>query len=318
MSTLELRPFIPEQVVSGRKGNSYPLQVEQGDKTYILSYYCAVSNQTNRIVGKRKHTITIPSEIPWDEDTLEVLGLLQGEMSKTVRNNLTFANSDLSIMKKVIVWFERSNLVQANEWNWYIKYNHPPLNGAAYYALEDDSAPVWIWYCNLNPEMSYPKRLSFIKNAPQKKPNTLGTLLIEKQAKIFDQVINKLLQDVLQSMPSREPKEIAAYLRGIIAAEGCVNYDTHGHKRVFVTATKDEKRELFRTCFHRLGIPTKDCKPIKDIIISQRENILKLDELGLMTLHPEKHARFKEMIASYTETWHEQRGLNNDERVLTI
>lgn len=59
-------------------------------------------------------------------------------------------------------------------------------------------------------------------------------------------------------------------------------------------------------------------KPIKDIIISQRENILKLDELGLMTLHPEKYSRFKEMVASYTETWHARRGLNNDERVLTI
>jgi response regulator RpfG family c-di-GMP phosphodiesterase len=106
------------------------------------------------------------------------------------------------------------------------------------------------------------------------------------------------------TMPNRSREEIIAFMRGIIAAEACINYRlSSGHRRVFITATNDDERAIFSRCLNKLGVETTVCKPIKDIVISRIENIYRLHELDLMSLNQEKHKVFLEMIKSYRGRW---------------
>jgi hypothetical protein len=113
-----------------------------------------------------------------------------------------------------------------------------------------------------------------------------------------------------ESMPQRISEEIIPYMRGIIAAESCVNYSLRGsQRRVLITGVKKEERDIFRLSLEQLGIFAWDSVPVRCIIISGRKNLLKLKELDLMSGHPDKLAKFNQMIANYTEWWHERRNM---------
>ena len=125
METVDLRLFIPAEICSGRSGNVYTLTVLDLDNCYRVMYSRPSSNQTGRIVGQRTHQHTLPKALTLDKLTFEVLGLLQGEMSKTVRSALTFANSEPVLINLVLEWFVRESLASPSDWSWYIKLNLP-------------------------------------------------------------------------------------------------------------------------------------------------------------------------------------------------
>ena len=69
-------------------------------------------------------------------------------------------------------------------------------------------------------------------------------------------------------------------------------------KPVEVTLSPVDNQRLATLC----GAFDENLRQIEialDIVISRRENIMKLHELSLMTLSPEKKTRFEEMLKSY-------------------
>ncbi len=301
MQTIDMKQFIPDRFNSGILGTTYPAEIEEEASSYRVRYWRNVSNHTKRIVGKRKLEDTLPKTLKLDNRTFEVLGLLQGEMSKTNRGPITFCNSRPELMNLVLLWFAEEMGIPVERWHWYIKLNLPePKNQELKTLLKEELVEHWMRQSPIGFEMGFPTKLSFIKNSKNRIAKNNGTLIIERRAPIFVQTLQKLVKDTTFSMPERSREEIIAYMRGIIAAEACINYRISSyHRRVFITATDDEERAIFTRCLNKLGIETKDCKPIKDIVISQRENIMRLHDLDLMSLNEEKHERFLEMMDSY-------------------
>ncbi len=295
--------FIPSEIKSGRRGNMYVSHVHDEPDQYVVEYCRPVSNHTGPNVGVRWHRGTLPKYLHLDAQSFEAIGLLQGEMSKTARGTLTFANCEPVLVNRILWWFNKHFGVSTSDWWWYTRLNiQKPLDEIACLYYEQRLVSFWITKTPLCIEDARPCVVSFTKNSSHTELEDFGTVMIERGNQIFIQTVQKLVNDITHSMPNRSVEQIVPYLQGIIAAEGCVNFEiAHGHRRVFITATNEEERAIFHQCLHKLGIQTQDCKPIKDIIISRRENLLKLDALGLMKLHPAKHERFKQMIASYEE-----------------
>ncbi|MBR9692737.1 hypothetical protein GOV07_02275 [Candidatus Woesearchaeota archaeon] len=307
MTTTNMKQFIPDRFNSGILGNTYPAEIEEEHDCYRVRYWRDVSNQTKKIVGKRKLEDTIPKNVNLDKRAYEALGLLQGEMSKTNRGPITFCNSRPELINLVLVWFLEEMKIPLDNWHWYIKLNiQEPQNPDLKKVLTEELTEFWMRKSPIHYELRFPKTLSFIKNTQNEAPKNNGTLIIERRAPIFVQTLQKFVKDMTFSMPERSREEIIAYLRGIIAAEACVNYKlSSGHRRVFITATNEDERAIFTRCLNKLGVETKDCKPIKDIVISRIENIHRLHELDLMSLNEEKHERFLQMLSSYRGRWPE-------------
>jgi hypothetical protein len=304
METIDMKQFIPDRFNSGILGNSYPAEIFDEKNHYCVRYWRDVSNQTKRIVGKRKLEDRIPKEIALSRSTFEVLGLLQGEMSKTSRGPITFCNCRPEVINHVLRWFSEEFKLRLSNWHWYIKLNIQEPHEELKEVLTQNLIEYWMSNVGLSYHMRFPKTVSFIKNTKNQITKNDGTLIIERRAPIFVQTLQKFVNDMTFTMPNRSREEIIAFMRGIIAAEACINYRlSSGHRRVFITATNDDERAIFSRCLNKLGVETTVCKPIKDIVISRIENIYRLHELDLMSLNQEKHKVFLEMIKSYRGRW---------------
>jgi hypothetical protein len=301
---IDMRQFIPVEIDSVKRTCQYITDIEEEDGKYRISYVTPIGNATGSNLGKKTRDWTTNTSITLNNRTLTVLGLLQGEMSKTDRRQLTFCNSEPGIMSAVLSWFETDIGVTQQEWYWYIKVNLQEPAADIKQQIESEVIAFWEQKCSINKNRGLRKMVSYISGTANTKLRNNGTLIIEKTGPLFTKMMHIMVKKITHSMPTRPVEQIIPYMQGIIAAEGCVNYRLEsGHRRVFITACNDEEREIFSTCLHKLGIETKDCKPIKDIVISGRKNILLLQQLGLMTLHPEKNAKFEEMCSTYIGRW---------------
>ncbi|MFH1400004.1 MAG: hypothetical protein ABIH41_00650 [Nanoarchaeota archaeon] len=298
--TLDLRQFIPNPIVSGMKGNTYRTNIQSINRTYSVTYLTNVSNWAGSNVGKRRRIGSVPKEIQLNSETFEVLGLLQGEMSKTQRGPITFCNCQPTIMEQVLNWFDEEFKIASKEWHWYIKLNIPKQKDELNQVLKEELIDYWMTNTSVVYEKRFPTTLSFVNQTQNQIPKNNGTLIIERRDPVFVQTLQKLVNEVTFSMPHRSIVEIKSYMRGIIAAESCINFrpECH-HRRVFITAVDDQERNIFMRCLDKLDIEYNDCKPLKDIVISRRRNIQRLHDLDLMSLNPEKHEKFLRMINSY-------------------
>jgi uncharacterized protein YerC len=100
-------------------------------------------------------------------------------------------------------------------------------------------------------------------------------------------------------IPNLENEEIRGFLKGILAGESCVElYKYKKIYRVDISAVKKEERALYQECLTVLGIHSK-LYGDKQIMISKRENNIKLLRQKLMCLSPKKYNKFLNMIRLY-------------------
>lgn len=304
MNVLDTRTVIPSMIRSTKKNDGvfrkYPVTLQEEDAFYAVTYSVPVHNHTGNTGKTRNFTYTLPKQIFLTEEAFEVFGILQGEMSKTHRGPLTICNSEPSMMKKVLRWFEGCASFPVSSWKWYIRMNIPPVSKDCGDQLTSELVEFWMNQCNISYQQRYPKTITYTPKSRNLVATNEGSLIIETRGTIFVQFVQSLIYHISQSIGNYDRDLISAYMRGIIAAEGCINYKLQtGHRRVFISASKQKERDIFIACLEKLGIESYDCKAISDIVISRKKNLLRMHELGLVSLHPDKHDRFLEMLNSY-------------------
>jgi hypothetical protein len=304
-SKIDLKDFIPEKIQSGKLGNKYDLHIKELEDKYFLYYFTNVSNWKGPNVGKRRYSSTITKKVSRNSNLFGVLGLLQGEMSKTFRGGITFANSESVLIQKVMDWFDKEQIMENNIWRGYIKVNiNNPKDSVYKKQIEEKVINYWLKETNIDSNKRYPTTVSYIKNTKHKvmKKDDFGTLIIEKKSNIIAQVIRNFVRKITHEIIlDCDFDEILHYIKGIVAAESTVelNYDYLKY-RVFITAVEKSERDIYQKCLEKLGISSKQYKNYKDLVISRRKNNFKLNELGLMNLNPTKYKKFKKLISIYS------------------
>src|SRR3989338_4954906 len=96
---IDLIEYLPKTIFTNTK--ECLLNIGADDLYISLSYIAETFNN-----AKIEYSHTIPRFISKNQETFEVLGLLQAEMGKTQNGNLSFANSEPKIINKVMRWFE--------------------------------------------------------------------------------------------------------------------------------------------------------------------------------------------------------------------
>lgn len=285
---------------SGRNGSVYPLQFEIRDKELVLFYFVNSSNQVMTNCGIRRFSYILPRYITRNKRTFEVLGLLQGEMGKT-NNNLVFANNEPAIINETMEWFKDELLIPFNRWRWSIKLNLvKPLDEGFKSELESNLVDFWCLNSHIQFDSKYNTGVTYISTTKNEIANNDGTICIEISSILLAQFLQNLLIKFQSFLLYCSLEEITAYMRGIIAAEGCVEYNLKIKKRtVHISASKEEERQFYKKYLARLGINLKVYSNYKETIISQRYNLNKLLELDLLSLNPTKYAKFLEMMRGY-------------------
>lgn len=300
---LLVKSFVPQTIRSTKRYEGvfreYPVRVHEFEEHIDVEYSVPVSNHTGDTGALRSFSRAFPKTVPLTKETFQALGLLQGEMSKTHNRPLTFANTEPALINCVLEWFEQNDLLSTPDWKWYIKINLPPQGEEIDDQLSSELKEHWATVTNVHWDNSYPTVLSFTPTSPRTVPVNDGCLMLEHRNSILTQTIQRLVKKMTERMPSLDEQHIVWYMQGIIAAESCINWSNQGHRRIFITAPDLEERALFQRCLERCGVESVSSKPIRGLIISGRSNLERVHELGLMNLHPKKHKKFSQMLASY-------------------
>lgn len=282
-------------IVSGKYGHEYPALVEERDSYLLIRYTSLGWNNSHR-----EHSVIIPRFIKRNKKMFEALGLLQAEMGKTQNGCIVFANSEHKLVNKVLLWFEKEWEIPTSIWKWYLRINLvEPEDSDFKQKLTSELKEYWIQHANIDPLKHYPTILSFVKETENKTPKNYGTIMIEYKMNLLSQIVKKFVKDMSYAMPTCEKEEIQAFMRGIIAGEGCVEIHKEDMRyRVFITAVNSHEKQIYSDCLTKLGIESHNY-PGKDLVISRRENNLQLLEQQLMTLSPSKYNKFLSMMKLY-------------------
>ena len=251
--TFDLEKYVPAEVLSGKQRHTYPIQIIRTDDRLVLEYTTTVHNGAGP-VGRRIYSHVLPRRISATPESFGIIGLLQGEMSKTVRRSLTFANSEASIMKRVLDWFEHEGLLDRHRWHWYIKLNVPD---ASYHAgdLLENLTEYWCNQTGIERGMRNPTPLSYVPDSTRRELLNRGTLMIEGGGPLLIQTVQNFVREVTRVVANYPEDALAGYMRGVIAADGCINYRLASHhRRVFICAVKAEERASYRRALEALGV----------------------------------------------------------------
>ena len=295
---IDLLPIIPKSLYSGSSQKNARIHF---DNQYIyLSFMAEIYNNASK-----EFSYTFPRYVLKTEEMFEVVGLLQAEMGKTQNGCLTFVNSEPKIMNKIFRWFEKEMEIKRGGWKWYLKLNLKKPKDKEYKTfIEYKCLTYWKEKCLLDDKNSYPHKVGYIKKTKREKlkDNYYGSLVIDYKRTIFSQVIKKFVENTTEYIINYDEKFIRAYMRGIIAGEGCVQNDSKtGHYSVHISASKQEEREIFKACLAKLGIELKVYDNYKETLISRKENLTQLLTQRLMTGHPRKYSKFLNMMKRYSD-----------------
>ena len=97
-----LTEFIPSKVIcKNNPEKSFEINIEDIDNYLKLSYFTELHNHTG-LVGKKKYELLLPKYVRRNQETFEVLGLLQAEMGKQHDGKIVFCNHEYRLVKKVM------------------------------------------------------------------------------------------------------------------------------------------------------------------------------------------------------------------------
>lgn len=298
-----LKEFIPEKVIcKNNPSKSFDLNREDSGNYLKLSYFTELHNHTG-LVGKKKYELLLPKYVRRNQETFEVLGLLQAEMGKQHDGKIVFCNHEYKLVKKVMKWFEKEFDLPKDSWKWYVKVNiNEPSDENYRKEVEDKVINYWISKMRLSLERAYPKKVSYIKNTKNTKLGfyDYGTLIFEMGSNLFSQILKNFVKNTFYNILQYNDNDARWFMKGIIAGESNVEvYIPDKRYRVFITAKDPNERLLFQQCLKRLGINSIQNGDFKSIIISKKENNLQLLKQKLMTLSPEKYNKFLRMMSLY-------------------
>jgi hypothetical protein len=301
---IDLREFIPQKIQSGRFGHVYDTHVEELEDHYLIYYLTEVHNKVGIYPAAKKYSDKIKKSVSRRSLTFEVLGLLQGEMSKTYNKTIIFANCEPNINREVMDWFSNELGITHDDWHWYIKVNiNKPDDFAYQKQIEDKVISYWLKETKINLERRYPTTVSYIKHTVNKilRENDYGTLIIEYKSNIVSEIFKNFVKKITyEHLVNCKHEEIKSFMRGIIAAESTVEIHHPSMKyRVFITAFQKDERDIYQKCLQKLNIESKQYENYQHLVISKRKNNFKLLELDLMSLNPTKFRKFKELIGCY-------------------
>ncbi|MEK6973959.1 MAG: LAGLIDADG family homing endonuclease [Nanoarchaeota archaeon] len=288
---------------------------------YLDVYYTTKSYNG----GWKEHSLYVPRFIYNDKRTFEVFGLLQAEMGKTNNGCISFANHEFKIINYILNWFEKELELNKNEWKWSIKLNiQEPTELNYKNEIEQKVTNHWTTKTKIKLEHSYPKKVTYIKNTSNTKVKFYdkGTLVLEYKNNLYSQIIKNIIRKITyEKIQDFDNLLVQSYIRGIIAGDGCVEHNKDsGHSRVFITSCNEDEREIYSKCLSKLNINSNLYDGHKEVVISRRENNVQLLKQRLMTLSPEKYAKFLSMIKQYPHISEEtgyfkQKGINSWNRI---
>lgn len=239
----------------------------------------------------------VPADIKIDIDTLEVFGMYYGDGQSAITSKsyqgTRFANSNPELIVKYLKFLQSLN-VDKDKLKVSIRIlkvqNSKP---------EETIVSHWCSVTKIPRHNFYSAQWEPAKYY-YSKVQEFGTVSIIYSNSSFRLVFDSLAKHI-QKISKKDKLAAAAFLKGLIAADGNVYFDGV-HREVSIAAKEEANRWFIRTLFKKLGImPNKDnlTKGKEATIVTGYSNMKIIEKYGLCDLHPSKRSKFENLINTY-------------------
>ncbi len=238
--------------------------------------------------GQTRFTI-LPKFINLDKGFFELLGILDGEMSKKISksggSSIKISNAEPLIMKELVNRFEEYFQIHKDSWTASIT-----INDKMKIFKRDDDLPLKLFWSK---KIGIPKD-RFTKTTLQRKYfskfSKKGIIQIRYGNTLFFKVFLEIMNGV-RKLIINNTNLAAAYLRGVAAAEGGIG--KRGEKiRIFhIGGIKKEDRDFYSKCLEKIGITSIQDYKLR-VEVCGLENFKKLKEIDILKYHPRRKSDF--------------------------
>lgn len=286
---LKIHPKTLERKLLGNSTNSFTLaELEFILQKYKISESKICKNITEIKFGRNSFWTRLPIEIFIDENFIEGIGYYIGDGRMRTDKGLSSINSDIKTAKFFIKWLEK------------------------YFNIKNDTLKINIRLPTENFDINYEKdkwskllgverkNITSVKKKYKGKEHHLPQIEICYHRKISKMVLDKLIP-IIKVMCLQNKDMSAAYIRGIMAAEGSVKYNEKSHAKSIFLKMKDktEIRYLYKLLIN-LGITPSFLFSKQDyewlVLITGMIDLRKLDKIDVFRLNEKRHEKFKRII----------------------
>jgi len=278
---INLKRYVPEKSASG-----FDFRVKGESRCLDVWYRVDCKHG-----GYKDVRCKIPKFIETDDLFWESLGILQGEMKKSVKNlgyaNISFSNSNVDIVNHVLDFFQEFFNIERCMWRATAGYNTKGIK--IHNKNEFGSNIVTFWHektklpvdnftkINLNPR--YRTRSA-----------TMGHINVKYCNAAFSSFFLNLLEKIKAIIENDEDAS-KAYLRGLFAAEGSPFIRKGFLNSVELGVSRNEDYKHYKKCLIRAGISgIKRGKT--QIKIYGWDNFYKLYKTKIFRLHRQRELKF--------------------------
>jgi len=305
---------IPELIsdsITTQHGSVYKISKENYDKDKFKFVYKTNSRHKNKELVFES---IIPKKIPLDTQTLNVIGLLEAEMTKRgTKNHIVFTNSESKLINEILDWFQKYFEIKRNQWKWLIEFNKKLVNYESYKetkAREMSSINFWVKNSKINKENHYPKWCVYrgLDEGSLETENKWGILIVTYGNTAIRKVVSDILKRFPEFIDKLSKRELSFYLNGLFCGEGGVSYSPKACvRRAFVSSYDEEILSRVQRALKKLNVDHN--KSGHDIFISDCRSMFQLYIFNFFSLHPEKWLNFLKILLTYRQFQGRARGI---------
>jgi hypothetical protein len=244
----------------------------------------------------------IPRYLKLDINLFEVFGLYQGEGYKKAPisgTRLEFVNCDKEIINIVLNFFKEKFNIPLKRWSAYINYVHNKNN------IKSHNQLVSHWSNETKIPKDNFRKTQYLKGEGIKSAS-FGTLHILIPSCVLGEICLGIL-DHLEILSTKNEKHAAAFLRGLMAADGSAIEHQYKHNKTLrnVDLAIETQKEiiLYKKIINKLNIEVKDYSThSRKLCICGWDNFYKLAKIDIFKLHRKKANSFKNGFSNHKYT----------------
>lgn len=290
---IHLREILPSRAHAGN-----PIRVQKQASNITISYQTTYPNGKPKPPRFQPLTATVAPRIALTEELVETLGLYQGDGQTATTSKsyqaTRFSNSCPELIRQFLRVMHTLGVRPRN-------LKAQVTGSTALQAHTNDASLIHEWsrITHIPKGLFYTCRWNRSKY-PDSQHVPKGTLSVIYANSSFRLIFDALFNYVRRKA-THHPSMAAAFLRGWIAADGCMYY-SGAHRQLILAAKDPEDRAYARVLLHLLEIkPNQNgLRPGKEaVIITGYTNLEQVRHFRLCELHPEKRAKFTKAFETY-------------------
>lgn len=246
---------------------------------------------------------TIPRYLKLDEELFELFGLFQGEGYKKTPvggTRIGFVNSDKEIINYVLKHLNKKLDISISQWSAFINYVY---SGEQPSKIENKLIQEWSQKTKIHSNNF--KRVNYLRGKGIRSAKS-GTLHIFIPQCVLGEIYLNILE-IIEKLSTEKEKYAAAFLRGLMAADGSATLQKHKHYQTIriaeLAVESTHEKELYNNILKKLGLNIKDYSFYnRKLCICGWDDFLKLAKIDAFRLHKTKRNNFKIGFQNHKQT----------------